>query len=180
MNSICDERTMLIREATSNDAAAIWSLIGPIIRAGETYTLPRDMSEADALSCWMGTDRQTCIAVADNRIVGTYSLRANQAGGGDHVANCGYITDSAFAGRGVARVMAKHSLALARSHGFLARQFNFVKHQRVRGSPVAMPWPRNRGPASACLPPSLSRLRGRFCHVPRAVRERFGRLLLID
>jgi len=54
VNSICDERTMLIREATSNDAAAIWSLIGPIIRAGETYTLPRDMSEADALSCVLG------------------------------------------------------------------------------------------------------------------------------
>ena len=106
---------MLIRPATSDDAPAIWSIVGPTIRAGETYALPRDMSEADALSYWMGSDRQTFVAVADGRIVGTYYLRPNQAGGGDHVANCGYITDPAVAGQGVARRMAEHSIELARS-----------------------------------------------------------------
>jgi hypothetical protein len=30
---------MLIRPAHADDAAAIWSIIGPTIRAGETYTL---------------------------------------------------------------------------------------------------------------------------------------------
>jgi ribosomal protein S18 acetylase RimI-like enzyme len=117
---------MLIRPATKDDAAAIWSIIGPTIRAGETYVLPRDMSEADALSYWMGSDRQTYVAVADGRVVGTYYLHANQAGGGDHVANCGYITDPTATGRGVARHMAEHSLQAARSHGFRAMQFNFV------------------------------------------------------
>lgn len=29
-------------------------IIGPTIRAGETYALNRDMSEADALAEWMG------------------------------------------------------------------------------------------------------------------------------
>jgi len=53
---------MLIRPATSDDAPAIWSIVGPTIRAGETYALPRDMSEADALSYWMGSDRQTFVA----------------------------------------------------------------------------------------------------------------------
>ena len=117
---------MLIRPATSDDAPAIWSIVGPTIRAGETYALPRDMSEADALSYWMGSDRQTFVAVADGRIVGTYYLRPNQAGGGDHVANCGYITDPAVAGQGVARPMAEHSLELARSRRFRAMPFNFV------------------------------------------------------
>jgi len=117
---------MLIRPATSDDAAAIWSIIGPTIRAGETYALPQDMSEADALSYWMGSDRQTFVVVADGRIVGTYYLRPNQAGGGDHVANCGYITDPAVAGQGVARRMAEHSIELARSRRFRAMQFNFV------------------------------------------------------
>ena len=117
---------MLIRPATSDDAPAIWSIVGPTIRAGETYALPRDMSEADALSYWMGSDRQTFVAVADGRIVGTYYLRPNQAGGGDHVANCGYITDPAVAGQGVARPMAEHSIELARSRRFRAMQFNFV------------------------------------------------------
>ena len=117
---------MLIRPATSDDAPAIWSIVGPTIRAGETYALPRDMSEADALSYWMGSDRQTFVAVADGRIAGTYYLRANRAGGGDHVANCGYITDTAVAGKGVARRMAEHLIELARSQGFRAMQFNFV------------------------------------------------------
>ena len=40
---------MLIRPAIKDDASAIWSIIGPTIRAGETYALARDMSEADAL-----------------------------------------------------------------------------------------------------------------------------------
>jgi ribosomal protein S18 acetylase RimI-like enzyme len=117
---------MLIRPATEDDAAAIWAIIGPTIRAGETYALPRDMSEAAALSYWMGTDRETFVAIEDGRIVGTYYLRANQAGGGDHVANCGYITDQAASGRGIARRMCEHSLELARSRGFRAMQFNFV------------------------------------------------------
>jgi len=42
------------------------------------------------------------------------------------VANCGYITDPAVAGKGVARRMAEHSIELARSQGFRAMQFNFV------------------------------------------------------
>jgi hypothetical protein len=41
---------MLIRRATENDKSAIWSIIGPAIRAGETYALAREMSEAEAVS----------------------------------------------------------------------------------------------------------------------------------
>ena len=44
--------TMQIRPAVSQDRAAVWSIIGPIIRAGETYTLDRDMSEGAALAYW--------------------------------------------------------------------------------------------------------------------------------
>jgi hypothetical protein len=44
---------MLIRRATNDDAAAIWSTIRPTIRAGETYALAPEMTEAEALSYWM-------------------------------------------------------------------------------------------------------------------------------
>ena len=40
---------MHIRPATNADAPAIWRIIGPVIRAGETYALDRDMSEAAAV-----------------------------------------------------------------------------------------------------------------------------------
>src|SRR5215469_2442030 len=62
---------------------------------------------------------------SDSSGAGECYLRPNQAGGGDHVANCGYITDPAVAGQGVARRMAEHSIELARSRGFRAMQFNF-------------------------------------------------------
>ncbi|HEV8016708.1 MAG TPA: GNAT family N-acetyltransferase [Stellaceae bacterium] len=117
---------MLIRPARAEDAPAIWAIIGPVIRAGETYALPRDMSEADALAYWLGADRETVVAEEDGRILSTYYLRANQLGGGDHVANCGYITAGAATGRGIARRMCEHSLARARARGFRAMQFNLV------------------------------------------------------
>lgn len=117
---------MQVRRATEADRAGVWSIIGPTIRAGETYTLPRDMSESAALAYWMGPDRETFVAEADGRVVGTYYIRANQAGGGDHVCNCGYMTDAGATGRGVARAMHEHSLMQARSLGFRAMQFNFV------------------------------------------------------
>jgi len=117
---------VLIRPATFDDKAAIWSILEPVIRAGETYALPRDMRQADALAYWMGPDRETFVAEAGGRIAGTYYLRANQAGGGDHVCNCGYITAVAARGKGVARAMCEHSLTHARTRGFKAMQFNFV------------------------------------------------------
>lgn len=117
---------MRIRPATPNDLSAIWHIIEPVIRAGDTYALDRDMSEAAALAYWAGPDRETFIVEADGTILGTYYIRANQAGGGSHVCNCGYITAPEAVGRGVARAMAAHSLAHARSRGFRAMQFNFV------------------------------------------------------
>ena len=117
---------MLIRLAKKEDEPAVWSIIEPTIRAGETYALSRDMSKANALSYWMGSDRATFVADDNGRILGTYYLRPNQPGGGSHVANCGYVTDTAATGRGVARRMCEHSLDYARSHGYRAMQFNFV------------------------------------------------------
>jgi ribosomal protein S18 acetylase RimI-like enzyme len=117
---------MLIRPARPEDAASIWSIIGPTIRAGETYTLDPHMSEADALAYWLGPDKATFVAEEDDAIVGTYFMRPNQAGGGAHVCNCGYMTSAAATGRGIARRMCQHSLDHARVRGYRAMQFNFV------------------------------------------------------
>ena len=64
--------------------------------------------------------------------MGTYYLRANQRGGGAHVANCAYVTAPAFGGRGVARAMCAHSLEHAKAQGFRAMQFNFVVSTNLR------------------------------------------------
>jgi ribosomal protein S18 acetylase RimI-like enzyme len=115
-----------IRPASPSDAAAIWRILEPVIRAGETYPLPRDMTREDALAYWLAPGHDVFVACHGDELVGTYYLRANQAGGGSHVANCGYMTAAGASGRGVGRAMCEHSLALARRRGFRAMQFNFV------------------------------------------------------
>ena len=117
---------LTIRAAGADDAAAIWSILEPTIRAGETYTLPREMSREEALAYWFEDGHEVFVAEDDGRVIGTYYLRANQKGGGSHVANCGYMTAADAFGRGVARSMCIHSLDHARARGFRAMQFNFV------------------------------------------------------
>ncbi|MXP42638.1 GNAT family N-acetyltransferase [Altererythrobacter soli] len=117
---------MIIRPAGPGDAEAILRIVMPVIREGRTYALDGDMSEADALAYWTSAEKETFVAEHDGAVVGTYYMRANQAGGGAHVCNCGYMTGEAARGRGVARRMAEHSLVHARERGFRAMQFNFV------------------------------------------------------
>lgn len=117
---------MQIRRAHASDSPAILEIILPVIREGATYSLDSNMSEADALAYWMGPDKETFVAEEDGVVLGTYFIRPNQAGGGRHVCNCGYMTRAAATGRGVARSMCEHSLAYARSRDYRAMQFNFV------------------------------------------------------
>jgi ribosomal protein S18 acetylase RimI-like enzyme len=119
---------MNIRTATDADDPDLWAtILEPTLRAGETYALPRDMSEADALRWWRSPRHEVFVAEDETGLIaGTYFLRANQEGGGAHVANCGYVTRPSAVGRGVARAMCEHSLERARARGFRAMQFNFV------------------------------------------------------
>jgi ribosomal protein S18 acetylase RimI-like enzyme len=123
---------MLVREATANDADAIWKILEPVIRGGDTYTLPEDMNREDALAYWNSPGHEVFVAEENGEILGTYYLRANQEGGGAQVANCGYISAAWATGRGVARTMCQHSLQRAKERGFLAMQFNFVVSSNER------------------------------------------------
>ena len=117
---------MLIRQSEPRDDAAIWRILEPTFRAGETYPVPRDISREDALAYWRTPGHAVFVAEDAGAIVGTYYLRANNRGGGAHVANCGYVVAPDAFGRGVAQAMCAHSLGEAKSRGFSAIQFNFV------------------------------------------------------
>jgi len=123
---------MIIREASAEDNDAIWKILEPVIRGGDTYTLPADMTREDAFAYWNSRGHEVFVAEENGEIVGTYYLRANQEGGGAHVANCGYMTAPWASGRGVARAMCQHSLERAKSRGFRAMQFNFVVSSNER------------------------------------------------
>lgn len=115
-----------IRTATPEDFEQIWPIFHAIVAAGETYTYPRDTNQEQALQLWMNTPRQTLVAEEDGKILGSYFIKTNQAGGGDHVCNCGYMVSPDARGRGLARMMCEHSQTLAVTLGYRAMQFNFV------------------------------------------------------
>jgi len=117
---------MEIRPATTADADAIWSILDPIVRAGETYALPRDLPRAEALAWWQAPGNEVFVAVEGGAVLGTYFIRPNQRGPGSHVANCGYATAQTATGRGIARAMCAHSLEHGRARGYRAMQFNLV------------------------------------------------------
>ena len=116
---------MIIREASHGDEDGIWATLKPMLRGGETYALPPDWSRDDAMAYWCGPNMTTFVA-EDKTILGTYYMRPNHMGGGDHVCNCGYVVHPDARGRGIARRLGEHSIQTARDRGYKAIQFNFV------------------------------------------------------
>lgn len=115
-----------IREAGPNDVQAVWLIAEPVIRAGDTYALPWDMTREAACAYWFAPDHRVFVAVDGDDLLGTYFLCANRQGGGDHVANAAFMTAERARGRGIARAMCDHAIKQAKELGFLAMQFNFV------------------------------------------------------
>jgi ribosomal protein S18 acetylase RimI-like enzyme len=115
-----------IRAARDRDVETVWRILEPMIRRGDSYALPRDMSKEEALAYWFTPKNEVYVWEQERVVLGTYFLRANQRGGGAHVANCGYVTAVGAEGRGIARAMCLHSLERAAQQGFRAMQFNFV------------------------------------------------------
>ncbi len=117
---------MIIREAADTDKDLLWKLLEPVIRAGDTYALPSDYSQHEALDYWLDPSKKTYVVEDDGDLIGTYYIKANQMGGGGHVCNCGYVTGTKARGRGVASRMCEHSIQTARERGFRAMQYNCV------------------------------------------------------
>jgi len=116
-----------LRPYQPEDWACLWAILEPVFRAGETYAVPRDISEQDAHRFWVELPRAVRVAVDDRgRLTGSYTLKANQPGPGDHVCNCGYLVAEDARGQGIAGEMCEDSLTLARQLGFLAMQYNLV------------------------------------------------------
>lgn len=119
---------MTIRAATPADWPAIWPFLRDIVAAGDTYTWPRDISEADARDMWLKQPPgRTVVAVdADGTVLGTAETHPNQGGPGSHIANAGFMVDPRRARRGVGRALGEHVIAQARTDGYRAIQYNAV------------------------------------------------------
>jgi len=125
-----------VRPATDSDRDAIWEIFREVIAAGETYPLDQNISREEGLTYWFQRRGQVYVAELDcfkqstsktlSQIVGSYTLHPNQSGGGEHVANAGFIVAKNARGQGIGRAMGENCLNEARRLGFRAMQFNFV------------------------------------------------------
>ena len=115
-----------IRPFQNHDWPAAWQLIQPVMRAGETYAYPLDISEEQAHQAWIQIPTATFVAVNDEELEGIYYFKPNQPGLGSHVCNCGYIVAEQTRGKGLGAALCRHSQAEAIRRGFRAMQFNFV------------------------------------------------------
>ncbi|TCS65335.1 ribosomal protein S18 acetylase RimI-like enzyme [Primorskyibacter sedentarius] len=123
---------LVFRPAEPRDSDALWAMLEPVFRAGDSYAIDPQISPEDALDYWTGPDRETWVVEANGAPLGSYYLKANQQGGGSHVCNCGFVTAAQAQGRGVARKMLDHALKRAPKAGFSAMQFNFVVATNTR------------------------------------------------
>ena len=73
-----------------SDWPDVWRVLEPMMRAGEVYPVPRDVSEADAREYWIKKDGYNGIARdSAGDVIGVYFLRPDQGGPGKHICNAG-------------------------------------------------------------------------------------------
>ncbi|MEO0568173.1 MAG: N-acetyltransferase [Pseudomonadota bacterium] len=117
---------LIIRPVEERDRAVLWPILKSVVRAGDTYAIDPEISRDDLMHLWCDAPAACLVAEKGEALLGTYYIKTNQAGGGSHVCNCGYITSPAARGQGVAEAMCRHSQAAAVKLGYLAMQFNCV------------------------------------------------------
>jgi ribosomal protein S18 acetylase RimI-like enzyme len=116
----------MIEIMTKEHFVQFWPVFSEVISAQETYAFDPDMTLEQAYNLWCERALHTFAYIEDGMVIGSYYLKANAAGPGKHVCNCGYIVNPLARGKGIARLMCEHSQTEAARSGFRAMQFNSV------------------------------------------------------
>jgi L-amino acid N-acyltransferase YncA len=139
-----------IRPYGPADWPAVWALLEPVFRAGETFPHDPAITEAEAQEAWVQQTRAVLVAVdAAGVLVGTYYLRPNSLALGAHVANAGYVVAEQSRRQGIGSLLCQHSLQEARRLGFRLMQFNLVVSTNTAGLRC---WQRNGFQVVGTLP----------------------------
>ena len=139
-----------IRPFEEADWPAVWALLEPVFRAGETFPHDPAISEAEAQRAWVEHTQAVMVAVdATGALVGSFYLRPNSLALGAHVANAGYVVAEPCRRQGIGSRLCQHSLQVARQLGFRAMQFNLVVSTNTAGLRC---WQRNGFQVVGTLP----------------------------
>lgn len=117
---------MDITEMSMADFDLFWPTFREVVKAQQTYAIEPEITYEEAHKLWCETPEKTYVAKDGEDVLGSYYIKANAKGPGNHVANCGYMVTEAARGQGVARALCEHSQDVAKTLGFTAMQFNAV------------------------------------------------------
>ncbi len=118
---------MKIRRADKqNDYDKVWDIFRNVISTGDTYVFDPNTPKESLEKNWFAEYMDTFVAVDGDEILGTYIIKPNQIDLGDHIANCSYMVNPKYYGRGIGNQLCEHSINFAKQKGFLGIQFNIV------------------------------------------------------
>ena len=139
-----------IRPYGAADWPAVWALLAPVFRAGETFPHDPAITEEKARAAWVEQSQAVMVAVDPaGAVVGTYYLRPNSLALGAHVANAGYVVAQHCRRQGIGSRLCQHSLQASRQLGFRLIQFNLVVSTNTAGIRC---WQRNGFQVVGTLP----------------------------
>src|SRR5882757_5935181 len=97
---------MEIRKADKRkDYDGIWDIFSEVIKTGDTYIFEPNTPKEDLEKHWFAEYINTFIAIEDDAIFGTYIIKPNQIGLGNHIANCGYMVNPKYHGKGTGKIL---------------------------------------------------------------------------
>jgi L-amino acid N-acyltransferase YncA len=116
-----------IRAMTEDDWPRVWPFFDEIVRAGETYAYPLDLSSEQARALWtMAPPGQTVVLEEDEQVLGSATMGPNRPGRGSHVGTASFMVSADARGRGVGRRLGEYVVRWHRDQGYRAIQFNAV------------------------------------------------------
>lgn len=115
-----------IKPVTVDNFEMVWPIFESVVRAGTTYSYPPDLTFEQSRDIWCAEEKTPYMAINDGEVVGTFYIRANQLGLGDHVANGGFMVAPGQCGKGYGTKMGQAMVDEAKRMGYHGMQFNFI------------------------------------------------------
>ncbi|HRP31261.1 MAG TPA: GNAT family N-acetyltransferase [Agriterribacter sp.] len=118
---------MKIRKADiQTDFDKVWDIFKSVISTGDTYVFDPNTPKDHLHKYWFADYMDTFVAVENDQIFGTYIIKPNQIDLGNHIANCSYMVNPKYQGRGIGKLLCEHSINFAKDKGYVGIQFNIV------------------------------------------------------
>ncbi len=119
---------MIIRRADrQTDYDNVWEIFKSVISSGDTYVFDPNTPKDSLAKHWFADYMDTFVVEDQNgTILGTYIIKPNQIDLGNHIANCSYMVNPEYHGKGTGKLLCEHSINFAKEEGYSGIQFNIV------------------------------------------------------